>query len=64
MTTLLKTIFAYGPLIFGIGFLAPLIAQIIERGGLGSPFGLPTIVVGLALGGLMGLVAQLRGRWI
>ena len=64
MVQLIKTIFDYGPLIFGFGFLAPLIAQIIEAANWTLPFGLTPLTTGLILGGTLGLLAQVRGRWI
>lgn len=52
------------PLLFGLGFLAPLAAQIIGRAGLMPPFGLTPMVAGLVIGGTLGSVANLRGSWI
>jgi len=52
------------PFIFGIGFIAPLITQLLERA-------LPTaaqaqwpLLVGLAIGGTWGAVANVTGRWL
>lgn len=64
MVQLIKTIFDFGPLIFGFGFLAPLIAQIIAAADWSLPFGLTPLMTGLNLGGTLGLMAQVRGRWI
>ncbi|MEM6535802.1 MAG: hypothetical protein AAF613_09205 [Pseudomonadota bacterium] len=64
MAAIFKTIFEYGPLIFAFGFMAPLLAQIIEKTALTPPFGLTPLMTGLIVGGLYGLVAQIRGRWI
>ncbi|MEO0785759.1 MAG: hypothetical protein AAFY10_08665 [Pseudomonadota bacterium] len=64
MLTVIKSIFQFGPLIFGIGFMAPLIAQVLTALEVSAPFGLSTLVVGLVVGGLMGVIAQVRGRWI
>lgn len=60
----LRAIFAIGPLIFGVGFLAPLVAQTLLRTGWSAPFGLTPLVFGLIVGGGLGLLAQLRGRWL
>lgn len=64
MLVVIRTIFQFGPLVFGFGFLAPLFAQIIEQAGWTLPFGISPLAAGLMLGGLLGLAAQLRGRWI
>ncbi len=64
MTTIIKTIFDYGALIFAFGFLAPLIAQLIMQFGWPPPFGLSPLVAGLIVAGAYGAIAQLRGRWI
>jgi hypothetical protein len=61
---ILKALGPWGPVLFGFGFLAPLIATLIERGGVTPPLGLSPIVVGLIVGPLLGLSAKLRGRWI
>lgn len=50
------------PLVFGIGFLAPLIAQSLVALQVQTP--VTPLVIGLVLGGLWGLMAQLRGSWL
>jgi len=64
MVQVIKAIFYVGPLLFGFGFLAPLIAQTIALSGWTPPLGLTPLMTGLILGGLYGLIAQIRGRWI
>ncbi|MEL7030813.1 MAG: hypothetical protein AAGL97_03135 [Pseudomonadota bacterium] len=64
MAQLIKSIFYFGPLIFGIGFLAPLTSQIIQAVGWTPPFGLSPLMTGLLVGGTLGVIAQYRGRWI
>jgi len=64
MITAIKTLFYFGPLIFGFGFLAPLIAQVIARAGWSLPLDLTPLLTGLILGGSLGLIAQIRGRWV
>jgi len=64
MAIALRTLFRFGPLIFAFGFLAPLIAQIIQALEVTPPFGLGPLTVGLVLAGLLGVAAQLRGRWV
>lgn len=55
---------AAGPILFGVGFLAPLIAQSLEAASLPTPFGLAPIQFGLATGLGLGVIAALRGRWV
>ncbi|MEM9571942.1 MAG: hypothetical protein AAF996_10765 [Pseudomonadota bacterium] len=64
MVQVIKAIFYFGPLLFGIGFLAPLTAQIIQALDWTPPFGLTPLITGLAFGAAYGLIAQIRGRWI
>lgn len=64
LVKLIELIFRFGALIFGIGFMAPLIAELIRLSGVTVPLGLSPLVAGLVLGGLFGLVAQLRGSWV
>ena len=49
---------------FGIGFIAPLIAQSMMALHIAPPFGLSPVAVGLLIGGPWGLYATLRGRWL
>ncbi len=64
MQQILTGLFRVMPLLFGLGFLAPLLAQIIERFGWILPNGLSPLALGLAVGGLWGSFATLKGRWI
>lgn len=64
MQQVIKAIFSVGPLIFGFGFMAPLISQIIQAMAWTPPFGLTPLVCGLIIGGTLGLSAQIRGTWI
>lgn len=64
MIAAIKTVFYFGPLLFGFGFIAPLAAQILERVGWDLPFGVTPLVAGLILGGAWGGTAQYRGSWI
>ena len=52
------------PLIFGIGFVAPLIAQLLERTLPGAAQAQWPLLAGLAIGGSWGALANLRGRWL
>jgi hypothetical protein len=54
----------YGPVLFGIGFLAPLIAQSMDALSLEAPLGLSNILLGLMIGVALGFGARVRGRWV
>lgn len=56
--------FSLGPILFGIGFLAPLIAALLGAAGIDAPLGLAPLHFGLATGALLGLVARQRGTWL
>jgi hypothetical protein len=53
------------PLIFGLGFIAPLIAQLLDRvlPGAAAQAQWP-LLAGLAIGGSWGALANLRRRWL
>ena len=59
----LSTLKDYGPVLFGIGFMAPLIAQSLDAASLSAPMGLSNLTVGLVIGVTLGMIAKLRGRW-
>jgi hypothetical protein len=52
------------PFLFGIGFIAPLVAQSMAVWGWEAPSGMSPIMLGLLIGGSWGLYATIRGRWI
>jgi len=52
------------PFIFGIGFIAPLIAQLLERTLPAAAQAQWPPLVGLAIGGTWGAVANVTGRWL
>ena len=64
MEIALKRLFAVMPFLFGIGFIAPLIAQTMAYWHIDAPFGISRIAFGLLIGAPWGLYATLRGRWI
>jgi len=64
MEKLLGLIMAGLPLIFAFGFLVPVIMQGMAAMEWQPPFGLSTFNFALFLGGSLGLLAQVRGRWI
>jgi len=64
VTRTIKAIFYVGPLLFGLGFLAPLLAQTMAAAGVDAPFGMSRLSFGILAGLALGLFAQYRGRWI
>jgi ABC-type dipeptide/oligopeptide/nickel transport system permease component len=62
--SVIKALFFIGPLLFGLAFLAPLTAQVIERMAWSAPMGLTPLQFGLILGGALGVLATWRGRWV
>lgn len=62
--TVIRWLFALGPLWFGLGFLAPLLAQITVALGFSAPLGMSPLLPALLLGGMLGLIATWRGRWL
>jgi len=64
METALKKLFYIMPFLFGIGFIAPLIAQTMAYWAVEAPFGISRITFGLLIGAPWGLYAMLRGRWL
>lgn len=53
-----------GPILFGLGFVAPVLAAIFVGLGWTAPMGLPSIYLGLLVGGVLGGIAWWRSRWI
>jgi len=64
MTEAIRKLFAVMPFLFGIGFIAPLTAQLMIVWGIPGPLGLSPIAVGLLFGGAWGLYANIKGRWL
>ncbi|MDE2403240.1 MAG: hypothetical protein KGM17_00805 [Sphingomonadales bacterium] len=64
MEAVLPKLMKMMPFLFGIGFIAPCVAQILPRLGLVPPAGMTPVAFGLAVGGAWGLIANLRGRWL
>ena len=55
---------AAGPILFGVAFLGPLIAQSIVAASLPVPLGLEPLHFGLGVGLAGGVIAAFRGRWL
>lgn len=64
MEIALRNLFKIMPFLFGIGFIAPLIAQTMTYWHIEAPLGLTRIMFGLLIGAPWGLYATLRGRWL
>jgi hypothetical protein len=64
MEIALRKLFLVMPFLFGIGFIAPLIAQTMAYWDIAAPLGMSRIVFGLLIGAPWGLYAVWRGRWI
>lgn len=60
----LKFLFSIGPLLFGIGFLAPVLAELMVAAGLHQPLGLEPIMLGGLLGLSWGSYALIKGSWV
>lgn len=56
-------LFIFSPVVFGVLFLAPLIAQVLTAFGFAWP-DVNNLSIGLFLGASLGLIAQIRGSWI
>jgi hypothetical protein len=59
-----QKLLAIMPFLFGVGFIAPLTAEILQASGMAGPLGMSRVGFGLAFGGAWGLYATIRGRWI
>ena len=64
MQQALKGIFFIMPFLFGIGFIAPVTAELIVLAGVEPPLGLAPLTSGLLLGGAWGLYATIKGSWL
>jgi len=64
MQKAMQSLFKIMPFLFGIGFIAPLIAQTMAYWGWAPPLGLSAIGFGLLIGGPWGLYATMKGRWL
>jgi hypothetical protein len=64
MQSAVKQLFYWMPFLFGIGFIAPLIAQSLAYWQIPAPWGMSEIGFGLLIGVPWGLYATLRGRWV
>ena len=64
MQVAVQQLFRWMPFLFGIGFIAPLIAQTMAYWEIAAPLDISRIEFGLLIGAPWGLYAVLRGRWV
>ena len=64
MQAAIRQLLHWMPFLFGIGFIAPLVAQTMAVWDIDAPFGMSGIAFGLLIGAPWGLYAVLRGRWV
>ena len=53
----------FSPFVFSLGFLAPLIAQVLASTGVTVP-DVETYYIGLLVAAMLGVIAQWRGSWL
>lgn len=61
---LIGFLFRFGPLWFGIGFLAPVLSALIQALHITPPLGLSPMSCGLIVGAVLGLIATFRRTWL
>jgi hypothetical protein len=64
LKSILEVLGPWGPLLFGLGFIAPVIAALLERAGIYTVGGAPVIAVGLVIGAATGFWASRRRSWL
>lgn len=64
MKTAMIGLFKLLPLIFGLGFLGPLISECLSVLALTRDLGLPNLGIGLVVGGVWGANTIRTGRWV
>jgi hypothetical protein len=64
MTKTIRYVYLLGPLVFAVGFLIPLTAQLITANDWTPPLGLSPLEAGFFGALIFGIPAQLRGRWV
>lgn len=64
MQQALKGVFFIMPFLFGIGFIAPVTAELILLAGIELPRGVAPLTIGLPFGAAWGLYATIKGSWL
>ena len=62
--SLFKRLKDWGPLLFAIGFIAPLVTQSLLRANIGEISEPAAFQLGFAVAIPLGLLAKIRGTWI
>ncbi len=60
----IERIMAWGPVLFGLGFVAPLISQSMQAMEIDEFWGVGSLIWGLGLGLSLGLIAKSRSSWL
>jgi hypothetical protein len=60
----IERIMAWGPVLFGLGFIAPLISQSMQALDVEELLGIGSLGWGLGIGLSLGLIAKWRGSWL
>lgn len=56
--------FSLGPILFGIGFLAPVMKATMDVFAVAAPFGFEPLHFCLGVGAVIGLIARQRQTWL
>lgn len=64
LVSIFRTAQHWGPMLFGIGFVAPLIAQSLDATAAPSILGLTHLQLGFAIALPMSFLAKVRGSWL
>lgn len=64
MQRALQGVFFILPFLFGIGFIAPVLAELMAAFDMPPPLGFSEIGFGLIVGGAWGLYATVKGSWL
>ena len=60
----IASVMAWGPVLFGLGFVAPLISQSMQALAIDRVWGVGSLGWGIGLGLSLGLIARWRGSWL
>lgn len=64
MQAVITFLMKLGPLLFGIGFIAPVLATFADDLGIVMPMGLTSLQAGLIVGSVTGAIATWRRSWL
>lgn len=63
MNKILEILIRFGPLLFGVLFLAPVLTEIMDKLSLSVPY-LTNLTFSLIVGFFWGTFASLKGSWV